>query len=1172
MVLPEPIGGNDATPYELTSKQVELCYRVDALSEQVGYKSKPSEMFLGALFTSQEIQRQNNPDWIAQACHSLREILYPIYSKNAKAISVKRGDALKKFGAVRHNDQKMLKRMAVLYSRLSTLAHHGSVARDDKYKNFTAGDFELLLAEFEDVMFSALARQVNVHEEIDVILGLGPPNPLRLEENIPDLVSSSIIRNGYDKKTIEELIGLNFDAREYFLSKADEKWFEWLWKNDFLDVVRERAADPSRMSYRTPELNYLTRVVEKASNLVVDFILDVVITDEIFNPEVVDRFLWICSKLPADQLARVVSKIRNENWIRLMGGFGEWGFEYKDMLNTLSSAKDYANLIILAEAVLSVRSVQELEKEHGRSMFGNPFYLQGLQFTEVFDRLAEIDDSALEEASSLIFKVFKQVAELGSQKEDGVFDRGELFPLFDVDFFQLTLEEERHASSRDDIKDLAALGKVFVVRKMHAVHCDPTEVRRYHEVYLATLPNTRTIWRFKLFVWAQCPEVFKEELKKGFFRIFDYENPFLIAGGPEYEHALRAGFKVLSEADRRGFIDGIFEKLNKEQRKMYGYGILSSIFAFLSEEDKKKAEEIFNKPLNEHYAPEPSIPRVRGGTVVHQAPSKIEELLNGSILAIVESLKTDHSPEVIHQTYPEAEQDFLYPIDAEGVGNSLKEKIKQRLREFVHESELFFDREKLNPHYTYTFLQGVRDAIKEDPKKIKALDLTPFFAMGKKIVNSGRVVPFDKDLSDRERFDAWLASWRGVHLNLADVMQELLQDQEEAAIVDFITHRDVIFSIISYLLSFPDPEPKDEVIETATMKTRSGGEHEDQVSDPLTVAINSVRGRAFQAFLEFVYQDGKQFSKEEKHKISEDVRNEYESVLTREDTQSIMFMFGHYVPFFFYRDQEWVESLLPKIFINDPLKKHLYLGAWEGYLSASLYREVFQKLQGEYARGIALDPSSYVKRSHRVDLDEALATHLALAYMYFEDFTIDSDLYRSFWETGNTKRQGAFVSFIGRHAIMRTLQAKDSSIDFKKLEVFWDWAFTNCKDSEVFREFGSWMKVERGIFDPIWLAEHVEKTLEMSGGDIEWEIGFIDSLPALAKVAPEKMLSILRRYLVDGPLLKKPGSYIRVDKNLTEVIQSLYDNPSTKSDTYNLINDLLPLGNGRFWSLMDIVK
>jgi hypothetical protein len=78
---------------------------------------------------------------------------------------------------------------------------------------------------------------------------------------------------------------------------------------------------------------------------VVDIMLEVPISIKTFNPEVVERFSWICSSLPVEQLTRIVSKIRDERWIPLMDTFNYSGSEFENMFKHLADASDYNSKI-----------------------------------------------------------------------------------------------------------------------------------------------------------------------------------------------------------------------------------------------------------------------------------------------------------------------------------------------------------------------------------------------------------------------------------------------------------------------------------------------------------------------------------------------------------------------------------------------------------------------------------------------------------------------------------------------------------------------------------------------------------------------------------------------------------------------------------------------------------
>ncbi len=164
-ILPESVGENQIGPVHLTSEQEELCDRLDLWHTRYGLSTKPSDMFRGAIFVSRTAQRQN-PDWVAQSAHSLRDILYPFGS-----IAPNRKEALKQNGSVFGNNQPFIDEFGRIYGTLTELAHHGNGrGRSVDFSTFKATDFEKIIADFERIMRDALLRQLDVHSEIDAML------------------------------------------------------------------------------------------------------------------------------------------------------------------------------------------------------------------------------------------------------------------------------------------------------------------------------------------------------------------------------------------------------------------------------------------------------------------------------------------------------------------------------------------------------------------------------------------------------------------------------------------------------------------------------------------------------------------------------------------------------------------------------------------------------------------------------------------------------------------------------------------------------------------------------------------------------------------------------------------------------------------------------------------
>ena len=338
-------------------------------------------------------------------------------------------------------------------------------------------------------------------------------------------------------KKIKGLIDTNFDARRFFFNEADERFLDWLWSNGFLDVIKEKSEDFTQYEYQTPELNYLVKVAEKEPEKVTDIILSVKISKKTFNPEVIDRFQRICGDLPASQLARIVLKIEKEKWIPLMDGFNQFGFAYKEMFATLLEAKDYSSILILAKAVLFVRPKENMKEETRispidtfkqwgfsyKEMFTfflknkdyinilrltkavlsirpkekmkkdevasistkKPFYFSDLSQTEVFKYLSLVDDKHAEEALKITTKIMSQVVFLGDKTEDGeVFTIKEKFNFYDVDFFDLELNEKSHSSYEDDVRALAATIKILAEKTIGVDDIDSQKSKELYKKYL----------------------------------------------------------------------------------------------------------------------------------------------------------------------------------------------------------------------------------------------------------------------------------------------------------------------------------------------------------------------------------------------------------------------------------------------------------------------------------------------------------------------------------------------------------------------------------------------------------------------------------------------------------------------------------------------------------------
>jgi hypothetical protein len=166
------------------------------------------------------------------------------------------------------------------------------------------------------------------------------------------------------------------------------------------------------------------------------------------------------------------------------------------------------------------------------------------------------------------------------------------------------------------------------------------------------------------------------------------------------------------------------------------------------------------------------------------------------------------------------------------------------------------------------------------------------------------------------------------------------------------------------------------------------------------------------------------------------------------------------------------------------------------------------------------------------------------------------------------------VSLIGRHCILRDdgePWVQTSAVGVERLRTFWDWALDHIDYVSVLTSFGYWMKA--GLFEDKWLASRIRRTLGKTNGAVEWQHGMMETLRALAAVSPEDVVEALRSHLYTGRVTDPSArGWVHVDDNLVETFKVLCANDSTDESARRLINDLLPLGNGRFWRLKEALQ
>lgn len=1168
------VGSNILDPIKLEDDVKALCKKVDYFYKNYPKKHKnkqASDLIMGAFYASRD-ECRNNPDWMSQSAGSIRGVLYPLFSGQ-----VSEDNLLKLFKKYLSNNNSnnsqfinTLAKLDILYNKFSDLSHHGvklSGFSENDFKKFKDSNYEQLLKDFIYILDRVLSlQQIYIHGVVDVVC-------------IRNKITQNLL------KDLKLILSFNLDAKEYFFSKIDQRWINPLWDNGFLDVIKIKKEDPTKYGFRTPEINYLVRITEKKPELITKILLsnETASTKKNFNPEVVDQFLKICGILPVHQIKKVVDQKNISEWIELMNPFNHYGFEFEQMFKKLYEAGEFKYIVKLAKAILTIKSENDFKKDGIGIRSDDPFYQGNLAYTKVFEYLLKVDEENIEYALEVTVDVLSKIIKLaGKSEENQIFEYRDNLSLYDVDIFKLKAGEDRRVSLRDDEKELLAVIKELVDKTFSIYGLSEDSVKSIYKKCFERLPESPSTFRLKLYVLSIKPELFKDELKTSFdkFEVEDSKSYYDVVGGAEYEKALQKSFDILDEDYKNNYAGRVIKFFKKrydksisegnEQKWHLGQGsdILSSISNYL-----KNKPDLINKAkssgflLYAEHEPRPSVGRMESGYVNPTSPISYEEISKLNIEEIVEKLKNELSPKELIKLNKGS--DFRSPINAEGVGKIIQEDITNRLNLYLEKIDLFFDLEKIDQHYFYSLFRGLEGVLKNKKQELDKYNFDKLFTLFDKFAESKNTELFNKGRREREIYDSWLSNWSGVFSAMTDIFHALMDGDTK---FDFKNYRDRTIKIISFLLKYPDPVEADENPETATSKSNRSGGSEMLVSDPFSMAINTVRGRAFQAFVMFVYKDGQ--------KIGTDVKEIYTNVLKEEKTRAIMFMFGHYLQSFYYRDRDFVLENLDSIFPVDKNKQHLYLASWEGFLANNLFKEIFEEdnIKELYKRGLNTEDIVEDFRNYFKKPNESVAGHLALGYMFFG---YKGDIYDEFWsEKTTTDQKAEFVHFLGSMFISGSNQEADKLIEENedaknRLIKMWDFILEKYKDEEkILSEMGMWFNTDKNIFDLKWMADHVKNTMVAVDGKIDWEYGLTKSVIELAKVSPEDVIIISRYFFINGGV--KAGDQRRpwhVDREWYQALKEIFDNgdKEIKDKVYDLIDELIEEGGSPFWVLKEIL-
>ncbi len=435
----------------------------------------------------------------------------------------------------------------------------------------------------------------------------------------------------------------------------------------------------------------------------------------------------------------------------------------------------------------------------------------------------------------------------------------------------------------------------------------------------------------------------------------------------------------------------------------------------------------------------------------------------------------------------------------QGLGRVLRGVVAAQPERYAAEAQRF---ERLQPTYVRQLLEGLRSACKGG----RAFEWGPVLRLCTWVLEQPETDEAEEGVG-READPGWGWSRQAV----ASLVKAGLG--QGASEVPFEL-RDLVWGAVHALSSDRDPSPEHDA--------RPGQDYRD----PYTAAINSTRGEAMHAVVEYGLwcrrhlREGRTGSDEGAATLRE--MPEVEEILTRrldpeiEPSAAVRAVYGRLLPWLYLLSGEWLEANLPRIFPGANEWRHLREAAWGAYVIFNRpYHDVFPVMRGEYTAAIERLGEETLYRWGTTDPERRLAEHVM--WLYWQGrVELDDSLVVDLFGRGNTQVRAAALSFVGR-----SLEGRERPVPAdvgQRLCRLYEWRLQVVRQGqpdddvrEELRPFGWWFA--SGQLQEEWALPRLETTLELTGGVVDRESRVVERLASMAGEYPREVVRCLRRMI-----------------------------------------------------------
>ncbi|MEX2305003.1 MAG: hypothetical protein WD595_02310, partial [Waddliaceae bacterium] len=415
------------------------------------------------------------------------------------------------------------------------------------------------------------------------------------------------------------------------------------------------------------------------------------------------------------------------------------------------------------------------------------------------------------------------------------------------------------------------------------------------------------------------------------------------------------------------------------------------------------------------------------------------------------------------------------------LGMVFAEVVKEDPQKYVSDVDLF-KKNKLRPIYFYNLIRGLKESLQNGGE----FDWEP-------VINLCHDLIFQEELHsvvpERDEQD-----WRTVRQAIADFAGDAIGRGDNNPPISL---QEKVWDIVSELVKDPEPTPEEE------RRDGEGG------LDPMTLAINTVRGEAMHAVINYGLWVARNLpDKTVEVKIPGEVTDVLSKHLDKKQDQSLAIhsIYGWRAPNISYLNKPWLKANKEKIFPKD--SPEYLVAAWEGYLANNVIKEVFRILKPQYFEFVSFLGTTEKKGYRANDVDQRFPQHIMVAYV---SDTENDDLVDFFFENAPAKSRAEALNFVGRVVLRQQESLRNKDQVLKRLAELWKKRISLLVENtavEELQELGWWFK-----FSPVGKKETLElmtKTLELTEGKIDVPYEIVEELVSYVSEYPLESIKLIK--------------------------------------------------------------